>query len=420
MVLILTVVLAAASIAKGGRKVCCAMSTVCDLLTGVVTVASLVAASDSASGPGRVTIDISVALGTMDFISEIDYSKRPKTRVELHLHLDGSIRYATIWELARKKGIDLGVKSLSECERWLKKTTSTTLADFLKPFPLFIQPFIDDPESWTRIAYELCEDQARDGVAYFEARFAPQLLHTTSKFTTDDVILSVQKGLDKGYAEFGVKAKQVVCCVLENEDWARENLKLCQKYPNYICGIDIAKDQSIQPGYTKTEVQVYQLAAKDGINRTAHAGESGPWTTVEDAMNLLQCQRVGHGYRVFEDTSMKCYEQAKKEGLHFEVCPISSVLTGGCPTWASKHAVVRLAEDNANFSISKDDTTITGSNLDREYSFLCSLGLTEAHLVRANLNGARSCFLPLQEKQSLLKQLEQTYGLNSSGLQASL
>lgn len=69
-----------------------------------------------------------------------------------------------------------------------------------------------------------------------------------------------------------------------------------------------------------------------------------------------------------------------------QVCPISSVLTGGCPIWASKHSVIRFAEDKTNFSISKDDSMITGSTLDDEYRFLQLLGLTEAHLISAVSN----------------------------------
>lgn len=110
-----------------------------------------------------------------------------------------------------------------------------------------------------------------------------------------------------------------MCCVSENETWAWENLKLCQQFPEFIGGIDIAKNEAVIPGYSQAEVEVYRQARLHGINRTAHAGESGPWTTVRDAMELLQCQRVGHGYRVFDDPSGRCYTQAREQHLHFEV-----------------------------------------------------------------------------------------------------
>lgn len=122
-----------------------------------------------------------------------------------------------------------------------------------------------------------------------------------------------------------------MCCVLENDAWAWENLKLCQSFPELIAGIDIAKNETINPGYTSTEVEVFRQAKLNGIHRTAHAGESGPWTTVKDAMDLLQCQRVGHGYRVFDDSSGECYSQARKQDLHFEVSRYSSPVTHWLP-----------------------------------------------------------------------------------------
>ena len=244
--------------------------------------------------------------------------------------------------------------------------------------------FADDPAGWTRIAYELCEDQAREAVAYFEVRHAPQFFRTVkSRYTNSDVIEAIQRGLDDGQRQFGIDSRQILSCVLNKDEWARENVLLCQKHRDIVGGIDIAKNEAVYPGFTKTELEVYHLAEKEGINRTAHAGESGAWESVQTVMDSLHCTRVGHGYRVIEDPSGKCYSQAKEQNLHFEVCPISSVLTGGCPSWASKHAVVHFAEDDANFSISKDDSHVTGSTLDDEYRFVQSLGLSEAHLVRA-------------------------------------
>ncbi|KAH6936514.1 hypothetical protein HPB50_018634 [Hyalomma asiaticum] len=131
-----------------------------------------------------------------------------------------------------------------------------------------------------------------------------------------------------------------------------------------------------------------------------------------DAMVKLHCHRVGHGYRVFQDPTGKTFRMAQEKNLHFESCPYSSVLTGGCTLSSQKHSVVRFAEENANFSISKDDTTITGSTLDDEYDFLRQLGLTEAHFIRANLNAARSCFLSEMEKKDLIQSLKEEYGIS--------
>lgn len=352
----------------------------------------------------------------MSFLRHADPFKKPRTRVELHLHLDGSVRFETIWELAHKKGIDLGCSCISGLKWRLQKVESSSLKDFLDRFQIFLPTFCGDLEAIERISYELCEDQAKEGVAYFEARYSPQLLAPEGSSVTPALaVQAVSKGLARGERDFNLKARSILAVVGSNEEWAIECLKLCEEYQTLgVVGIDIAKDETQTPGYTPGEVKVYQRAKQLGIPRTAHAGESGPYTTVREAMEELQCDRVGHGYRVFQDPTGETYRMARQQNLHFEVCPYSSVLTGGCPLSTKRHSIVRFAEDKVNFSISKDDSTITGSTLDDEYTYLKQLGLTEAHLVRANINAARSCFLPQTEKDDLLRHLSEEFGFETA------
>ncbi|XP_037276369.2 adenosine deaminase-like [Rhipicephalus microplus] len=350
----------------------------------------------------------------MSFLKHFDPCMIPRTRVELHLHLDGSIRHETIWELAQKKKINLGVKSLADLKTKLIKVDSTTLADFLDRFAVFMPTVVGDLEAVERISYELCEDQAREGVAYFEARYSPHFLASKeNNVTPKQVVEAVNCGLRRGQCDFQIKVRSILACVIANDEWSRECLKFCEEYQNKgVVGIDVAKDEARTPEFTKGELQVFERAKHLGIGRTAHAGESGGYQSVMDAMVKLYCDRVGHGYRVFQDPTGKTFKMAQEKNLHFETCPYSSVLTGGCPLSSQKHSIIRLAEENANFSISKDDSTITGSTIDDEYDFLRQLGLTEAHFIRANLNAARSCFLSEAEKTDLIASLKEEYGIS--------
>lgn len=202
---------------------------------------------------------------------------------------------------------------------------------------------------------------------------------------------------------------------------------------NGVVAIDIAGNESLTEifKYTPEEASIFRAAKAEGIHRTAHAAEIGPASNVQEALEELCTERIGHGYHVVEDEAL--YEYCLQKRVHFECCPYSSILTGAVSSSLNhgKHPIVKFAEDGANFSINKDDTTVTGTTLDDEYALLTKLGLTEAHFVRAvsigttkkacltmsicifqNLNAARSAFLPEAEKDELYKSLLNTYGLN--------
>lgn len=104
---------------------------------------------------------------------------------------------------------------------------------------------------------------------------------------------------------------------------------------------------------------------------------------VQLALDELCAERIGHGYHIVEDTDI--YRNALRNQVHFECCPYSSILTGAVSSAVNcgKHPIVQFAEDGVNFSINKDDTTVTGTTLFDEYALLHQLGLTEAHIVRA-------------------------------------
>ncbi|GAB6028298.1 hypothetical protein CHUAL_002475 [Chamberlinius hualienensis] len=120
-------------------------------------------------------------------------------------------------------------------------------------------------------------------------------------------------------------------------------------------------------------------------------------------MEWLNAERIGHGYHVLEDE--RIYLKALQNGIHFETCPRSSILTGAVPQ-DKKHPLTKFAHDNANFSISTDDPTITNTTLAQEYELVLKWGLTVTQIQEANRNAIRSSFLPDIEKQELLKKLE--------------
>lgn len=341
--------------------------------------------------------------------------------MELHAHLDGAVRITTIWEIAEKKGYDLKAKTLEELFDKCCIKCPSTLENFLLPFKIIVPIIIGDGETLERIAYEFCEDAANEGVLYSEVRFCPHLLSSTHSCFLDnvvgtttprDVVKYVTKGLNRGAEKFKITVRSILCCFRLRPEWSEEIVHLCKEFQSQgVVGIDVAGDEAIGP-MEKEIIQAFKLAASLGIHRTAHAGEAGPASNVQTALDEMKAERIGHGYHVVDDPEL--YKRCLKQNVHFEACPYSSCLTGSVPLSDIKHPIVRFAEDGANFSISRDDPTLIQKTLDQEYQFLRDFGLKDVHLTRANFNAARSCFLPDDEKQKLLLKLSEIYGVHNA------
>ena len=148
----------------------------------------------------------------------------------------------------------------------------------------------------------------------------------------------------------------------------------------------------------------FRKARQLGLHITVHAAESGPAANVQQAIEELGAERIGHGYHVVEDEHH--YELAKRKGVHFEVCPSSSVYTNSATF--DKHPVKRFAADGVSFSLNSDDPSVIECDLTGEYDLAATqLGLTTQQLVQSVRNAAKAAFLPTDEKEDLLKTLEE-------------
>ncbi|XP_068236268.1 adenosine deaminase-like isoform X2 [Palaemon carinicauda] len=380
----------------------------------------------------------------MDMIME-PLKCKPKCRVQLHIHLDGAIRHETLWEVMRKKGLKLpGSGSLDDFRDSLKVKEPQDLAHFLKGFQNFFDCLIGDLEVIERISYEFVEDQAKQSVAYCETRFCPQLFlpgdtgHLNGSVNgsseassngkclpngdgclqSDDIVKAVLKGIKRGEEDFGTKVRVILCCIRGCSQWSWDILRLCEEFRDQgVVAIDIAGDEAGSGEEANindpVDIAVFQAAKEKGIHRTVHSGEAGPAQCVQVAVETYGAERIGHGYRVIEDEAI--YDMCKREGIHFETCPHSSYLTGAIKSLkcaSKRHPVLRFAEDEASFSISTDDPTITFTTLSDEYRLLSQWGFTEAQITRANFDAAKHCFLPEREKQLLLQELRKAYGVS--------
>ncbi|VDO62710.1 unnamed protein product [Heligmosomoides polygyrus] len=136
------------------------------------------------------------------------------SKVVLHLHLDGSIRFPTLLELSLAHGTPLkGAKTVEELKKVLITHEPANLSKVLEAFDLFLPVVRGDKVAIERIAYEMCEDQAANGVIYFEGHYSPHLLCLPGGELTTKGVEAVKRGFNRGEAKFGVKARSIMCCI---------------------------------------------------------------------------------------------------------------------------------------------------------------------------------------------------------------
>ncbi|MFB4274472.1 adenosine deaminase [Nonomuraea sp. MTCD27] len=285
----------------------------------------------------------------------------PSGRHDLHCHLDGSVRPATIAELAREQGIELDrpvadlVTAPPDCGSLTRYLTYIDL-------PLRV---LQTPGALRRAARELVEDWSADGVVHGEARFAPQL-HGQYGMTPDEAVSAVAAGLAEGRAATGVRTALLLCCL--RHQTPEESLAVAEtavRHRDVVSGLDLAGDERLYPGAPHRPA--FELAHRAGLPCTVHAGEAAGAASVWEAIEVLGARRIGHGVRCVEDDAL--LERLRRDRITLEMCPISNAQTGAVAGLAA-HPADRLLAAGLAVTIGTDARTTSATSLEREFAAL--------------------------------------------------
>lgn len=284
-------------------------------------------------------------------------------KIELHCHLDGSLRVETAIELAKKEGIELEsyeydkVKELlvipEECE---------SLNDYLKRFDLPVS-ILQRPENLERVAFELMEDANKENVKYIEIRFAP-LFHLEKGMTQEEVIASVIKGIRKAEELYDIRGNVILSCLRHHSvDSVYEVIEAGKKFIGKgVVAIDLAGCEL--ENFVKPYEEVMKAAREAGFRVTIHAGETGYGKNVRDAIELLGAERIGHGLFIFNDE--EAYNLVKNKGVTLEMCPKSNIDTKGVTKY-EEHPIYKYHKDNIKVNLSTDNRTVSNITLTEEF-----------------------------------------------------
>jgi adenosine deaminase len=322
-------------------------------------------------------------------------------KAELHVHLDGSLRPGTMLDLARAARVELPTGDAETLGRWMVVDDARDLEEFLRRFELTIR-LLQTPEAIERVAYEMVEDAARDGLRLLEVRYCPRL-STRDGLTLDEVLAAERRGLERGERDFGVRTGIINCALRQQPPAA--SLEVAEASVRWrdrgVVAFDLAGGEAGRP--PGVHRAAFDAAALGGLHVTVHAGEAAGPESVREALVLCHAERLGHGTRIHEDPALEDYVRDRR--IPIEVNLTSNVQTRAVPR-AAAHPLRRYLDRGLVVTLCTDSWLMCGVTLTDEYDLARrELGLTREEIDRMLLDGFAAAFLPWPEKERLLAEV---------------
>jgi adenosine deaminase len=326
-------------------------------------------------------------------------------KVLLHEHLDGVLRPQTVIELAKTENYDeLPSQNAEELARWFHQGANQgSLPKYLEGFAHTIG-VMQTEESLERVAYEQAEDLSRDGVVYFETRFAP-IFHTRKGLTHQQVISSVLKGLEEGRKAFGVTSGLIICA-MRNMDVSLEMAELAVDFRQRgVVGFDLAGEEGGFP--PKKHVDAFHYIQRQNFNITIHAGEGFGKESIWQAIQYCGAHRIGHGTRLIDDIAVVDSKAVKlgdiaqyvlDKRIPLEICLISNVHTGAAPSVA-EHPFKILYREKFRVTLNTDNRLMSDTSMTKEFAAAAeAFGLSLDDFEKLTINAMKSAFLPYDRR----------------------
>ncbi|HVY48198.1 MAG TPA: adenosine deaminase [Minicystis sp.] len=326
------------------------------------------------------------------------FQKLPKT--DLHVHLDGSLRLDTILSLAHEHHIELPATDPAELGRVMNLGQNCgSLVEYLRAFDVTLR-VMQTEDSLFRVAYELCEDAARENVRYMEVRYSP-MLHTRGGLKLTSVVEAVLAGLRAAQNTFGIEANVIVCGIRNiSAESSLEMAELAVAYKGRgVVGFDLAGAEYDHPA--KHHKKAFQLVRDNNINCTIHAGEAYGPESIAQALHVCGAHRIGHGCRLRENGALLHYINDHR--IPLEVCPSSNVQTGAVRDLAS-HPVKLYKDLGLRVTINTDNRLVTDTTVSEElWHCHTEMGMSLDDIKSIIVAGFKSAFMPFHIKQEYLR-----------------
>jgi adenosine deaminase len=330
----------------------------------------------------------------------MNFTTMPK--IELHCHLDGSVRPETIIDIAKREGIRIPSFDKEEIKKELiAPLDCESLDEYLKKFSI-PNLVMQSKANLKRITFELFEDAAMENVKYMEVRFAP-LLHTRKGLSVEEIIQSVLTGMEEAEEQFDIKGNIILSCMRTMS--VESAFEVVEKGKVFlgegIVAIDLCASE--EEGFCGEFIEPIALAREYGYRVTIHAGETGIGKNVLEAVEWLGAERIGHG--VFIKDCVEAYNIVKEKQIVLEMCPTSNVQTKAVNQF-SDHPIYDFHRDGIKVTVNTDNRTVSDTTMAKECDLVSNeFAMSCEEYKQIYMNSVQASFANGKTKEELKKYL---------------
>ena len=321
-------------------------------------------------------------------------------KIELHLHIEGTLEPELLFKLARRNSIQLPFNSVNEVK---KAYQFSNLQDFLDIYYqgaevlLHKQDFYD--LTWAYLL--MCSQQ---NVIHVEPFFDPQT-HTVRGVPFETIVSGIAEALADGKTKLGITSRLIMCFLRHlSEESAIETLKSSEQFTDVIYGVGLDSAEMGNP--PEKFINVFSKAKGMGYKLVAHAGEEGPASYIWSSLDVLNVQRIDHGIRAIDDPDLML--RLIESQMPLTICPLSNVKLRVFDTMAS-HTILDMLDLGVCVTVNSDDPSYFGGYMTENFLALYdSLELSRDQAIRLINNSIDASFAEDSRKKEL-SNLLQTY-----------
>lgn len=324
--------------------------------------------------------------------------------IDIHRHLDGNIRPATIWQLAQQHNIPLPANDLTAFLPHVQvRDSEANLLAFLKKLDWGVA-VLKSTDDCKRVAYENVEDAYHAGLDYAELRFSPYYMAKTHHLNVTEVVAAVVDGIASATKHFAIDINLIgILSRTFGVDCCQNELKGLLAHRDSLVAIDLAGDETNYPG--ALFVDHFDQVDNAGLQVTIHAGEAAGSDSVWQAIEQLHAKRIGHGVACANDEKLMHY--MAQHQIAIESCLTSNYQTGTVAD-LSQHPVKIFLENDILVCLNTDDPAVENIEIADEYRIAKQqLKLSNKQLKQLQLNALQASFLSASAKQQLLNKVKQ-------------